>query len=196
MLKKIYILASTHGITGAIRIVVNLAFWKVYNLALLRIMGTKVGKGTIFEGAVQVHGGNRVRIGNQVRLGAGVIVDAGVGGEVVIGSRTYVGRFATIISNDKVEIGEKCLISPFCYIIDSDHGFRDEAPIQSQGYVISRVMIGDDVWIGVGSAILRGVTIGTGSVIGARSVVTRDIPRSVIAVGSPARVIKERSPAS
>lgn len=99
-----------------------------------------------------------------------------------------------MIANRRVEIGQDCLISPFCYIIDSDHGFQKGLPIRSQKYTINPVVIGDDVWIGVGSAVLKGVSIGAGSVIGARSVVTKDIPESVIAVGSPARVVKEKSP--
>jgi len=178
----------------AIRILVTLAVWKGYNMVLLWVMGVGIGRGVIFEGAVQVHGGKRVRIGDHVRLGAGVIIDAGKGGEVVIGSRTYVGRFTTMIANCKIEIGQDCLISPFCYIIDSNHSYQKRLPIRSQEYNISPVIIGDDVWIGVGSVVLKGVTIGTGSVIGARSVVIKDIPESVIAVGSPAKVVKERVP--
>ncbi len=94
---------------------------------------------------------------------------------------------------NKLEIGEDSLIAPFCYIIDYDHSFSDvKVPISKQGFASKPVSIGSDVWIGVRAVILKGVTIGDGSVIGAGSVVTSDIPPNSIAVGVPARVIERR----
>ena len=87
----------------------------------------------------------------------------------------------------QIEIGEDCAISDNVSIHDSDshilNGEKDR--------VSAPVVIGDHVWIGKNVTILKGVTIGDGAVIGAGSVVTKSIPAGCLAVGNPARVIKE-----
>lgn len=193
MLSKLRRLISTYGFVDVLRMTVIRIFYWIYNVSLLRAMGVRVGKGVLFEGAVQVHGGSRVRIGDRVHFGAGVIIDAGSAGTVAIGARSYVGRFTTIIANSRVEIGEDCLISPFCYVIDSDHGFELNVPIRLQQYRIKPIKIGGDVWVGTGTAILKGVSIGSGAVLGAGSVLTKDVPSCSVAVGSPAKVIGRRA---
>jgi len=67
-------------------------------------------------------------------------------------------------------------------------------PIKDQGIVKRPVRIGPDVWLGTKATVLRGVEIGRGSVIGANSVVTRDVPDYAIAVGVPAKVVRSRLP--
>lgn len=113
-------------------------------------------------------------------------------GEIKIGSFTSIGEFTYINSGESVTIGENVLIAPSCHITDSNHGTSRHATINSQKRKCEPVVIGDDVWIGAGSKILPGVNIGKGSVIGAGSVVTRDIPPYKIAVGVPAKVIRDR----
>jgi acetyltransferase-like isoleucine patch superfamily enzyme len=78
--------------------------------------------------------------------------------------------------------------------------FKDRFPASTakdEDYPISRgpILIGNDVWLGVGCTILSGVTIGDGAIIGARAVVSRDVPPYAIAVGNPARIVKYRFPA-
>jgi acetyltransferase-like isoleucine patch superfamily enzyme len=85
-----------------------------------------------------------------------------------------------------------CGIGPNCYITDHDHGLDLAfAPLQ-QPMVSSPTKIGDRVWVGANVTILKGVNIGNDAVIGAGSVVTKDIPEKAIAVGNPAKVIKYR----
>ncbi|EOX4283946.1 DapH/DapD/GlmU-related protein [Vibrio cholerae] len=109
-----------------------------------------------------------------------------------IGKGTVIGRFAHIVSIDNVTIGERVLIADSVYISDNLHSFDDieksviDQPVSS----IGNVKIGDNVWIGEGVSIV-GASIGRNSVVGANSVVTRDIPEYSVAVGSPARVIKQ-----
>lgn len=109
-----------------------------------------------------------------------------------IGKGSVIGRFAHIVSIDNVTIGEKVLIADSVYISDNLHSFDDieksviEQPVVSAG----NVKIGYNVWIGEGVSII-GASIGRNSVIGANSVVTHDIPEYSVAVGSPARVIKQ-----
>lgn len=112
--------------------------------------------------------------------------------ELTIGDGTYVGRFGTIACINRVAIGRNVLISDRVYIGDSLHGFeRRDLPIKDQ-YMVSRgpVEIGDGTWIGIGVSILPNVKIGLNCVVGAGSVVTRDIPDYCVAAGVPARVIK------
>ena len=85
------------------------------------------------------------------------------------------------------------LIADNVYISDFDHKFADlEQPIKDQGIAKSRVRIEPDVWLGTKVTVARGVVIGEGAVVGANAVVTRDLPAYAVAVGVPARVIKDR----
>ena len=98
-----------------------------------------------------------------------------------------------IYSSQSIQIGDYVSIAADCYIIDSNHGISRGARIQEQvSTVKGPVIIGDDVWLGAGVKVLSGVTIGKGAVIGAQSVVNRDIPEYAIAVGVPAKVIGYR----
>jgi galactoside O-acetyltransferase len=92
-------------------------------------------------------------------------------------------------------IGEYSLIGSNCSIGGLHHGYEDaDKPIMQQA-LDNRggVTIGKDVWLGAGVAVLDGVSIGDGAIIGTSSVITRDIPAYSIAVGSPAKIIKQRS---
>jgi len=93
-----------------------------------------------------------------------------------------------------VKIGENVMMGPECYIYTYNHRTeRTDIPMNQQGYTEERpVIIGNDVWIGSRVTILPGVHIGNGVVIGAASVVTKDIPDYAIAAGNPAKIIKYR----
>jgi len=111
-----------------------------------------------------------------------------------VGDYTYFGEFNNIRVTGLVRIGAKCLISQGVSIIGSNHSFAPGVPMQHQPQRNDKVgvTIEDDVWIGTNSTILPGVTIGSGSVVAAGSVVTADVPCNVIVAGVPARVIKVR----
>ncbi len=98
-----------------------------------------------------------------------------------------------IVCQERIEIGKNTMIAAYCYIVDADHGFDDaNAPIREQGLRVRPVRIGNDVWIGTHSIILRGVTIGDGAIVAANSVINRDVPPYTVVAGVPARVIKYR----
>ncbi len=192
LIEKIRNLIRKDGIVGALELSIKYSFCKIFNYSLLTLKGIKLGKNIKFEGLVEISGGKRIKIGNNVRFGSGVIISAGIDAEVVIGDNTYIGTHTIIIVNKCIIIGKDCLISPFNYIIDSNHGISPEELIRKQPYDVEPIIIGNDVWIGVGCAILKGVKIGDGAVIGAGAVVTKDIPAYSIAVGVPAKVIRRR----
>jgi maltose O-acetyltransferase len=109
-----------------------------------------------------------------------------------IGAHTYINRFTMLDASDSITIGERCMIGPNCYLTDHDHGTRGDAEISSQPLRSSPTRIGDDVWMGAGAIVLKGVSVGDGAVIGAGAVVTHDIPAGAVAVGVPACVVGKR----
>jgi acetyltransferase-like isoleucine patch superfamily enzyme len=114
-------------------------------------------------------------------------------GEVSIGAKTVMGQECTISAYQHVSIGRECVIADRVMMIDFDHGMVEvERPIRVQGIYKRDVRVGNNVWIGYGACILRGVTVGDNAVIGTNSVVTRDVPANAVVGGVPARVIRMR----
>lgn len=116
------------------------------------------------------------------------------GGTVRIGRGSEIGERCRISIANSLEIGEKVLLSPNVYITDCDHEYRNiKIPVIDQGIVQrgQRVSIGEGSYIGINAVIVGNVKIGKHCVIGANSVVTKDVPDYCVAVGSPARVIKK-----
>jgi acetyltransferase-like isoleucine patch superfamily enzyme len=92
-----------------------------------------------------------------------------------------------------ISIGKNVLIGPHVIIHSSNHNYNDpDKPIKMQGHTKKPVVIEDDCWIGANAVILAGVHLGYGSVVGAGSVVTHDVPAYCVAVGNPAHIIKVR----
>jgi len=110
----------------------------------------------------------------------------------VIGEGTYIGRSCLFACIESVCIGKSVMFSDRCFVGDAVHGHQNlELPIIDQ-YLQKggSVNIGDGCWLGVGAVILPGVQLGKHCVIGANSVVTKNIPDYSVAVGNPARVIR------
>ncbi len=109
----------------------------------------------------------------------------------------YLGDFVQInpgsVIYGKIKIGKNVLIGPNCNIVGGNHRFEDlSKPIRTQGSNSVGIEIGDDVWLGAAVSIVDGVKIGSGSIIGAGSVLTKNIPRNSIVVGNPGKVIRTR----
>ena len=111
--------------------------------------------------------------------------------ELRIGRRTLIGNHVHIVVTKSIEFGESVLVADRVFVSDNRHTFEDpRVPVRDQGLTqLAPVRIGDGSWIGENVAI-SGASIGRHCVIGANSVVTRDIPDCCIAVGAPARIIK------
>jgi acetyltransferase-like isoleucine patch superfamily enzyme len=113
-------------------------------------------------------------------------------GKLVIRKGTYINRHTMIDVSEKFEIGEDCMIGPFCYLTDHDHGHGNNSPVKDQPLLGAPVRIGCNVWLGAGVIVLKGVTIGDGAVVGAGAVVTRDVPPGAKVGGVPARPLGGR----
>ncbi|MBK8066833.1 MAG: acyltransferase [Rhodanobacteraceae bacterium] len=134
-----------------------------------------------------------------VKLGADTVIKEGVricpaqpDATITIGEWTSVGYHTFIFATSQIDIGANCLIAPFCYLVDANHGIRRDTLIRNQPMSAAPIRIGDDVWLGTGVAVLKGVQIGRGAVVAAGSVVSSDIPEYAISAGNPAVVIGER----
>lgn len=138
---------------------------------------------------------------SDIRLDGGISLDDGVvllcsgparTDKLVIRSGTYVNRFTMFDAHEKIEIGRNCMIGPNCYLTDANHGVAAGLSVKKQPMEPKPVIIEDEVWMGAGVIVLRGVRIGHGAVIGAGAVVTKDIPANAIVAGVPAREIRRR----
>ncbi len=115
-----------------------------------------------------------------------------------IGENCEIGDNVHIVARQKVTIGDNVLIASKVFISDTNHGRYDNEDTESSPFThpnnrelfTAPVSIGNNVWIGENVVILSGVTIGDGCIIGANSVVKNDLQSGVIAVGSPAKVVK------
>lgn len=177
-----------------------------YWLMLFRFVRFKIThphiktEGFVFFGPkVEVYarkGYGRLTLGKWVFIGKGNAIRCHEG-NLRIGDKVVFGAKNTINCYLDIEIGDKCILADWIYICDFDHKFEDMTiPIKDQGIVKSPVKIGANCWLGEKSTVLRGVTIGGGSVIASHALVNRDIPPNSIVGGVPARVLKTRGQAS
>ncbi len=133
-----------------------------------------------------------LRIGRWAWIGHGCKIRVHEG-EVSIGAKTVIGQECTISAFQHVSIGRECILADRVMLIDFDHGVTEvERPIRLQGIYKRDVNVGNNVWIGYGACILRGVTVGDNAVIGTSAVVTRSCPENAVIAGVPARVIRMR----
>ena len=138
-------------------------------------------------------GGSKIRIGNGVAIERGAILGALNFSVLEIGESTFIGSYTTIAGPGNIAIGRNCMIASHCGIFANNHIFDDRSrPIREQGVTCKGITIGNDCWLGHKVTVLDGVSIGTGCVIGAGAVVTKDLLPYSIAVGVPAKVIGQR----
>jgi acetyltransferase-like isoleucine patch superfamily enzyme len=111
---------------------------------------------------------------------------------ITIGARSLIGESCILRGQGGITIGDDVYLGTLVQILAVNHVFADiSRPISHQGITAQGISIGDGSWIGSGAIILDGVRIGRNVVIGAGAVVTKDVPDYCIAVGNPARVVRD-----
>jgi acetyltransferase-like isoleucine patch superfamily enzyme len=143
-----------------------------------------LGKGVTF---IKRGKSARIVVGRGCRIADGCHLEIGGTGVLSIGTRTVLGPHCRVMAATQVRIGARCMISWNCSIFDSI-GHRMWLQGQDEAQIEAPITIGDDVWIGPYSIIMKGVTIGNNCIIGAGSVIRRDLPPNSLAYGNPARV--------
>ncbi|MGW5787432.1 sugar O-acetyltransferase [Streptomyces sp. NPDC003757] len=111
------------------------------------------------------------------------------GSNISVGARTFVNYNLTALDVAAITIGEDCQIGPNVQLLTPTHPL-EPGPRRDKLEAARPIVIGDNVWLGGGAIVLPGVTIGDNAVIGAGAVVTKDVPANVVAVGNPARPVR------
>lgn len=166
---------------------------QLMRLTLLRVKLPGIPIDVQIDGPVAVIGSGQIKMGNTCRISRDVELGTEASGKINLGNRVRINRGTTLFAYSNITIGSDSLIGEFVTIRDANHGIKSGINIRQQAHDSEAIHIGRDVWIGRGCVILPGVSIGDHCVIGANSVVTTSIDSNAIAVGSPARVIKQRS---
>ena len=146
-----------------------------------------------------IHIGSDTMIGSHVALSAGMVPGQVCLTDPVvrIGDRCLIGRGSGIVGHLSIDIGNDVWTGHHVYITDQNHGYENvKIPISQQTQIERPVSIGDGSWLGAGVVILPGATIGKHVAIGANSVVTGSLPDYCVAVGAPARIIRQYSSSS
>ncbi|GAU07360.1 acyltransferase [Desulfoplanes formicivorans] len=179
------------------------------------IIFNKIDSGCLIESGVRFEIPKKITLGKNVFIGESCWVGTGTGeGNIEIGKNSFIAHRSTLAAQGgnlcikehvhvsrgsyingigNVTIGNDCMIGPNVVIISGTHNYNDVTiPIRKQGSTKKQIVIEDNVWLAANVNVMPGVTIGEGSVIGAGAVVTKDIPSYSIAVGVPARIIKNR----
>ena len=159
--------------------------------SVLRAPGVRAGRDVAVgrNVHVQVGAGAQLVIGDGCRIGerTRIVVQQG---RVEIGAGARLGERCTIVAHAGMAIGARAWLEDGAVLVDFDHVVDDvELPIRSQPLVATPIVIGERARIGLGSGVLRGVTVGAGAVVGPHAVVTRDVAPGAHVGGVPARPV-------
>lgn len=135
----------------------------------------------------------RLVIGEGTMLEPGCWLTLAPEARIEIGAGCFLNRNVMIAAHESVTIGDHTMFANGCFVGDAEHRFDDpEQPITWQGFTSKGpVSIGSNCWFGISCAVTSGVTVGDRCVIGANSVVTRDVEAATIAAGAPAKPIRK-----
>jgi len=166
--------------------------WVRVRLASLRLGRT--GKNLVIGRNVEF-----LRFPKNIDLGENVVINDGCricptnnGARIEIGDWTSLNYNCLVFAASLIKIGRDCMIAPYAYLVDSNHGIKKGTPMRAQQMTAKPIIIGNDVWIGAGARVLAGVTIGDGAIVAAGAVVTKDVPPYAIVGGVPAKFIRAR----
>lgn len=183
---------DNYGVNGIIKLALNYIRTKMFfkNARLIRF-------------PFDLRGKKYIEIGSSFTTGIGCRIDAQPldkkNKSIFIGKNVQFNDYVHITGVKRVKIGDNVLIASKVYISDAIHGSykgdlndsNPKIPPNLREITYKEVIIEDNVWIGENVSILPGVKIGFGSIIGANSVITKDVPKNVIVAGIPGKIIKK-----
>ena len=115
-------------------------------------------------------------------------------GKLKIGKRFSMNRYSRIVAHESIEIGDNVTIAQMVSILDHDHQYKmNEQQLQLDGFKTAPIKIGNNIWIGDKCTILKGVTIGDNVVVGANTLIYKDVPSNVVIGGNPFKILKKLS---
>lgn len=142
---------------------------------------------------ILLRGNGKIIIGNGVKLDSNIRLLSANDATLEIKANTNIGKSTVINSGADITIGENVLVSGNCYIQSSSHSFNKNNLIKSQKHEHNPILIGNDVWIGANSSVLKGVKVSNGTILGANSLLNSDTEEYGIYVGNPAKKINVRN---
>ncbi|MEQ7800904.1 acyltransferase [Pedobacter sp. ASV1-7] len=163
---------------------------------LRRYLSQDISKSSFIGRNTQLLGIRNISIGENTTIGEGctfTVNDRSLNYVTLkVGSNCFIGRNNFFAVGKRIEIGDYCIFGNNCSIMCSDHVFESPlVPYRMSGVTTEKkVKVGVNCWLGINVSILGNVTIGHGSIIGANTVITKDVPPFSIAVGNPFRIIK------
>ena len=173
---------------------IKIIFWTLFYYSLGRSIFNELGSGCRFSGWINVP-----QKGGFLSLGANIFICHSAeftvtkGAKLIIGDNVFLGPSLIISAHKEVSIGKNTLIAENVSIHDNNHVCKEtNLPINSQGFIAEACKIDEDCWVGAGAKILKGARMHKHSILGAGSVLTKVLSEYDIAVGVPARVIKNR----
>lgn len=160
-----------------------------------------VGSNFVVKARCDLRNSGELKAGDNLILDSSwarpITIDVGSEASLQIGADVYINSGTSIFCRIEVRIGDRCLIGPDVLIMDEDGhpvswgSRRDYWPKGRKGRIGAPVIVESDVWIGARATLLKGITVGAHSVIGAGAVVTRSVPPKTVVAGVPAKVIRE-----
>ena len=185
-------LRNRYGVLGS----VHMAMWLIRSKCICGTIRIIRFPFALF-GKKYIDFGQRLSVGRNCRIEA-YSLDGTKDKRLVFGNDVQLNDSVHIVAMGRVQVGNNVLVASHVFISDNSHGCykglvddsNPDIPPMERDYYIKPIEIGENVWIGEGAVILLGVTIGRGSIIGAHSLVNKDVPPYCIVVGNPARVVK------
>lgn len=157
-------------------------------LRIAKRLSVGVGRGNHAVTRLEIHDNGILTVNGSAEVRSGCFIRVGEHSSLILGHQTRINSGTRVSSSSTVVLGEDCRVGFDVIIMDNDYHHviidGDERPS------CRPITIGDHVWIGARAIILKGVTIGSGSVIAAGSVVTKDVPPNSLVGGSPMKILK------
>lgn len=146
---------------------------------------------------ITVEGKSELRIGRKLKMHNGAKIRVRKGGKLEIGKNFGMSNGCVVTAYDHIKIGDNVMLGPNVLIYDQDHDYRAEGGVAAMKFKTAPVVIGNNVWIGANTLILRGTTIGDDSVVGGGTVIKGEYPpNSVIIQKRTTEVIKQHDGAN
>lgn len=155
-------------------------------------LSAKLPLSTVVLGHSEVFGTGRLRCGDGLLIYPGLYAETQGDAEIVLGDNVVLSTGVHLVAYAGIRIGRGSMIGEYTSIRDANHMRIEGRMLRDAGHHARPILIGEQVWIGRGAAILSGVSIGDGATIGANAVVTRDVPAGAIVAGVPAVPIRRK----
>lgn len=162
--------------------ILKVYYFKKVTIRHISMIGKRCGIHILGQGTMRCKG--RIIVNDDVMIYSR--------GKLTIGENFGINSYSRIVTHEAIDIGNNVTIGQMVSILDHDHHFEIEnQDMKLSGYDTSPVSIGNNVWIGDKSTILRGVTIGDNVVIGANTLINKNVPSNCVVGGIPFKVLKE-----